>query len=300
MTTARIEITYFTDPYCSWCWATEPMLYRIREAYREQVRIRYVMGGLVHDMADFYDSLNAIGTTAEVAPHWRMVSERSGQPIDERLMSDIADPHFSTWPACIAVKAAFFQGEDVGEAYLRRMRRAALTERKIISLPEVYLALAQESPGLDVARFRADLESGAAERAFHEDLAECRRYGATGFPTLLFRRMGSMMVSDAERPILVIGHRSLVTYQQVLQQLAPDLKEHAPRDVPALLADYGPLTTRELAEVYDQSVETVRAEMEGLTTEGQVEEMPVRNGEFWALPATRVMAGKHTVVGAVA
>ena len=55
MTTARIEITSFTAPYCSWCWATEPMLYRIRETYREQVHIRYVMGGLVHDMADFYD-----------------------------------------------------------------------------------------------------------------------------------------------------------------------------------------------------------------------------------------------------
>lgn len=151
------------------------MLYRIREAYRDQVRIRYVMGGLVRDMADFYDSLNEIRTTEQVAPHWREVSERSGQPIDERLMDDITDPHFSTWPACIAVKAAFLQGEEVGERYLRCLRRAALTERKIISLPEVYLALAGEVPGLDMDRFRADLESGAAERAFQEDLTECHR-----------------------------------------------------------------------------------------------------------------------------
>jgi len=65
----RIEITCFTDSYCSWCWASEPMLYRIRETYRHQVRVRYVMGGLVRDMADFYDSLEDIRTTAEVAPH---------------------------------------------------------------------------------------------------------------------------------------------------------------------------------------------------------------------------------------
>lgn len=296
---AKVEITYFTDPYCSWCWATEPMLYRIRETYRDQVHIRYVMGGLVRDMADFYDSLNDIRTTAEVAPHWRMVSQRSGQPIDERLMDDIRDPHFSTWPACIAVKAAFFQGEGVGEAYLRRMRRAALTERKIISLPKVYLALAQEVVGLDVDRFRADLESSAAERAFQADLAECRRYGATGFPTLLFRRHSPLAVPGPERPMLVVGHRSFATYRQVLRQLAPDLEEHPPRDVLTLLAEYGPLTTRELAEIYDKPVDPLRSEMDALVAQGRVEKLPVRDGEFWALPATHTMPGVATAVEVV-
>jgi len=277
----KVEITYFTDPYCSWCWATEPMLYRIRETYRDQVHIRYVMGGLVPDMADFYDSLNDIRTTAEVAPHWRMVSERSGQPINERLMDDITDPHFSTWPACRAVKAAFLQGEAVGERYLRRMRWAALTERQIISLPEVYLALAQEVEGLDRERFRTDLENGAAERAFQADLAECRRYGATGFPTLLFQRHSPLAVPGAERQILVVGHRAFATYRQVLRQLAPDLEEHPPRDVLTLLAEYGPLTTRELAEVHGKSVEVMREEMEALAAKGQVRKQPVRSGEFW-------------------
>jgi predicted DsbA family dithiol-disulfide isomerase len=278
---STVEITYFTDPYCSWCWATEPMLYRIRETYRDQVHIRYVMGGLVRDMADFYDSLNDIRTTAEVAPHWRMVSERSGQPIDEGLMEDITDPHFSTWPACRAVKAAFLQGEGIGERYLRRMRRAALTERKIISLPDVYLALAQEVEGIDLERFRADLESGAADRAFQADLAECRRYGVTGFPTLLFRRRSLLAVPGSERPVLIIGHRSFATYRQVLRQLAPELEEHPPRNVLTLLAEYGPLTTRELAEVYGLSLEEMRRKMEGLEVEGKVERLPRKGGEFW-------------------
>jgi protein-disulfide isomerase-like protein with CxxC motif len=277
----KVEITYFTDPYCSWCWATEPMLYRIRETYRNQVHIRYVMGGLVRDMADFYDSLNNIRTTAEVAPHWRMVSQRSGQPIDERLMDDIRDLHFSTWPACRAVKGAFLQSEAVGERYLRRMRRAALTERKVISLPEVYLALAREVDGLDLERFQADLENGAAEQAFQADLAECRRYGTTGFPTLLFQRHSPLAVPGAERPILVVGHRSFATYRQVLRQLAPDLQQHPPREVEALLAEYGPLTTRELAEIHDKSVEAMRTEMESLAARGGVQKLPVHGGEFW-------------------
>ena len=148
--TPAIEITYFTDPYCSWCWATEPMLYRLRETYREQIMMRYVMGGLVRDMSDFYDSLNDIHATAQVAPHWRMVSERSGQPIDERLMDDISDPHFSTWPACIPVKAAQLQGEAVGESYLRRWRRPALPDRQCVSAPDVVHTRprAQPRPGV--------------------------------------------------------------------------------------------------------------------------------------------------------
>jgi putative protein-disulfide isomerase len=278
----KVEITYFTDPYCSWCWATEPVLYRLRETYRDQVHIRYVMGGLVRDMAEFYDSLNDIRTTAEVAPHWRMVSERSGQPIDERLMQDITDPHFSTWPACRAVKAAFLQGEDVGERYLRRMRRAALTERRIISLPEVYVALAQEVPGLDLPRMQADLASGAAEAAFQEDLAECRRYGVTGFPTFLFRRESPVSLPGADRPVLVVGHRSFATFRQVLHQLAPDLEEHPARDVATVLSEYGPLTTRELAELYRQPLEAMRQHLLALAAEGRVQRQPVRGGEFWA------------------
>jgi len=279
--TPRVEITYFTDPYCSWCWATEPMLYRIRETYREQVRIRYVMGGLVRDMADFYDSLNDIRTTAEVAPHWRMVSERSGQPIDERLMEDITDPHFSTWPACIAVKAAQLQSEEIGEAYLRRLRRAALTERRIISHPEVYRELAREVPGLDLARFEGALQDGSAERAFQADLAECRRYGVTGFPTLLFAPAGRVLLPHAWEPILVVGHRSFGTYRQVLRRIAPDLMEYEPRDPVALLADYGPLTTREVAEILGRTADEVRALLEKLAADGQVESLPVRGGEFW-------------------
>ncbi|MFN3928755.1 MAG: DsbA family protein [Thermoflexus sp.] len=283
MSSVKVEITYFTDPYCSWCWATEPMLYRIRETFRDQVRIRYVMGGLVRDMAEFYDALNNIRTPAQVAPHWRMVSERSGQPIDERLWLELDDPHFSTWPACIAIRAAFLQGEAVGERLLRRFRRAALTERRNISRRDVQEALAREVEGLDVERWRMDLENGRAERAFHEDLEECQRYGATGFPTLLFRYVGRVATPGAQRPVLVIGHRSYATYREILRRLAPTLQEHLPRDPLTLLAVYGPLTTRELAEIYGQDQETARAEMERLEREGSVRRIPVPRGEFWRL-----------------
>ncbi|MBI4491361.1 MAG: DsbA family protein [Chloroflexi bacterium] len=278
---ATVEITYFTDPYCSWCWATEPMLYRMRETYRDQLRVRYVLGGLVRDMAEFYDASNDISTAAQVAPHWRMVSERTGQPIDERLMEDITNPHFSTWPACTAAKAAQEQGEAVGERFLRRLRRAALAERTLVSDHEVQVRLAGEVAGLDLERWRADLESGRAEAAFQRDLAECRRYGATGFPTLLFRYVGPVALAGDQRGYLVGGHRAYATYQQVLQRVAPGLPEHAPRELLALLAEAGPLTTRELSEVYGLGPAEMRTELDARASEGRVRMREARGGEFW-------------------
>ena len=55
MKKSAIEITSYTDPYCTWCWGSEPILRKIQEVYGEQVYLRFVMGGLVEDMRQFSD-----------------------------------------------------------------------------------------------------------------------------------------------------------------------------------------------------------------------------------------------------
>ena len=169
----------------------------------------------------------------------------------------------------------------MGEALLRRMRRAALTERKVVSGPEVYSALAGEVTGLDLYRFDRDLKSGEAEKAFQKDLAECRMYGVSGFPTMLFEP-GDGAVT-AMRPVLAGGHRSFATYNRVIQQLAPELKDLAPREIRTVLAERGPLTTRELAEIYAVPLEEMRDRLRTLAADSQLDERAVRGGEFWAL-----------------
>jgi len=279
MSATKVEIICFTDPYCCWCWATEPVLFRLRETYREQISMRYVMGGLVKDMATFHDASNDISATAEVMPHWKMVGERTGQPIDERLMGDITDPHFSTWPACRAVKAAQLQGNSIGEAYLRRMRRAALTERKYVSLPEVYINLAKQVASLDMEHFILSITDGTADQAFKDDMKECARYGARGFPTVMFQ-------SGNER-LLANGYHSFDSYNRGVIQLAPGIKTYQPRDFEALLNDYGPLTTREFAEILVKPADTLRSGLETSLAEGSINKTPVPNGEFWSLAEQR-------------
>ena len=52
-----IEIIEYTDPYCTWCWGSEPVLRHLQEAYGDQLSIRFVMGGLVEDSRTFYTVL---------------------------------------------------------------------------------------------------------------------------------------------------------------------------------------------------------------------------------------------------
>jgi len=84
---SKVEILCFTDPFCSWCWATEPSLLTLRERYRDQLDIRWVMGGLVKDMSAFFDSSNSIGTTHQPRQVEALLAEYG--PLTTRELSEI-------------------------------------------------------------------------------------------------------------------------------------------------------------------------------------------------------------------
>lgn len=277
--TPRLEILSFTDPFCSWCWAMEPLLLRLKETYRDQVRVRPVMGGLVEDMANFLDAANGISSTADVAPHWDEVSAITGQPIDGSFMRENSDPHWSTWPACIAIKAASMQGPEITEAFLRSMRRGAQAEGRNVSDAAVYEAIAQETPGLDLSLFKQALADGSAERAFLEDLLLGAQAGVRGFPTFVLR---SLDPASPARPVRMGGARHFEPLRDAIRHLDPTLETHAPRSLPELLAEYGPMTLRELSEVLGLSGEALAETLEN--TPG-LHRIPLRTGEFWALAA---------------
>jgi putative protein-disulfide isomerase len=280
----KLEVWVFTDPYCSWCWATEPMILTMMEKYRDQLHFRYIFGGLIKDFDDFYDAQNDIRDAAATKPHWKMVSERTGQPIDENLWEDIAPiRHFSTWPANVAAKAAFLQSEEVGFRYLRRLRRAALTERKIISDPAVYEALAKETEGLDFDRFHRDIEKGTAEKAFMEDQRICEQWQTFGFPTMLFYKADADVDHlSRDNAVYVGGHRDMGTYDHVIRSLCPDIEEYPVRSEEELVKVYGPMTERELGQVHSRTKEEELDVLEGLEKEGAVNRSPRTRGNIWS------------------
>lgn len=280
---AVLQIICFTDPYCTWCWGSEPILGKIKEVYGNQVKVSYRMGGLVEDITTFADPSNAIGGEnwyRQVADHWVEASSSHGMPVDEQVYYDIKDDFRSTYPASIAYKAAQLQGEELGGSYLRRLRIAAAAERKAIHRLDVQLELAGEI-GLDLNRFQKDIMSGIAEIAFQKDLDECRAKGVRGFPSYLIR-------NSMGREKMLRGYTSFKTFDTWLNELAgADLikKELAFEltQVHDFITMNGKVAPKEISVVFDVTIEEAEQFLKNLVEKEILQEKKSGNGYLYSI-----------------
>ena len=126
-----------------------------------EVEITYVMGGLAREFED----------RAGLVMTWLEHSAESGMPVDPRIWAN-GSPR-SSYPACIAVKAAAEQGREAEERYLRALREGFMCRRRKLDAPEALVEEARDA-GLDAQRFRIDLESHGTLEAFGADLEQTR------------------------------------------------------------------------------------------------------------------------------
>jgi putative protein-disulfide isomerase len=95
-----VHVTYYTDPACPWSWAAEPGLRRLQAEFGDSLEITYVMGGMAREFRKPLETMRHVLDAAEA----------SGMPVDPRVWLDA--PPRSSYPACLAVKAAAEQGLD--------------------------------------------------------------------------------------------------------------------------------------------------------------------------------------------
>jgi predicted DsbA family dithiol-disulfide isomerase len=162
------SVEYFTDPACPWSWALEPLVRKLSLDFGERLRWRLVLAGLDRDLRD-------PAARAGRVEQWLRVAERAAAPLDPLLWVD--GPIESTYPACMAVKAAQEQGDDRAWRYLRLLREGLLCERRKLDHAEALVAEARGA-GLDVERFRIDLRSHAITEAFGADLERSQALAA--------------------------------------------------------------------------------------------------------------------------
>jgi putative protein-disulfide isomerase len=171
-----VEVRYITDPACSASWAAEPKVRKLMTEFGGELHFTWVMGGLARDYtAGYQDPSASIGGGRDVfdslLTHWLGVAGSSRMPIDPLLW--LEGPIRTTYPACMAVKAAQEHAADGGYRYLRTVREGLLCFRRKLDTEEALVDEARRAR-LDVARFRIDLESNATLEAFGRDLDETR------------------------------------------------------------------------------------------------------------------------------
>jgi predicted DsbA family dithiol-disulfide isomerase len=161
------------------------------------------------------DPAERIEAIQGLAAFFREVSDNTGIDLDPSFLYD--DPPNSTWPACLAFKAAMRQGRRKGETFLRRLRRACLQKRKNITKSDVLESIARDC-GLDVEEFLKDFYSEETEREVHEDIEMGVKEGITGMPALVFGNQSGLRVT-------VLGPRSLQEYRKVIRWLSTNQSE---------------------------------------------------------------------------
>ena len=259
-----IEMVEYTDPYCTWCWGSEPMLRHLQEAYGDQLSIRFVMGGLVEDSRTFNDPMNGIGGPnwlQPIADHWIEASQRHGMPVE--VAEFVKTSFTSTWPSNIAYEAAKLQDETLANRYLRRLREVAATEGGGLDKVDLLADIAQEM-GLDRVRFLADF-AGRAEEEFKRDLLECRQREVHGFPTFL------VVVDGKER--LARGWRTFEQMAGLIDLLAGEPVERRKSsleefNVLDFVERHGSAAVRKVSQLFDVSDASAKAVLDRLVGAG--------------------------------
>jgi len=240
----RLEITYCTDPLCCWSWGLEPQLRRLRYANAGRLAWRLRMGGMIPNWVEFSDPVNAVHRPMQMGPLWLQAKYETGMPIDPKVWW--SDPPDSSWPACIAVKAAALQSAMAGELYLRDIREAVMLQGRNIARLEVLGDVARESAArqpnlIDASRLIREMEGAEARSAFKEDVKEARFWRIGRFPALLVR--------NGNRSKGIVGWRPYAVLRAELQALAPDLgHERSMPDADAYRRYWCGATDREIAE----------------------------------------------------
>jgi putative protein-disulfide isomerase len=179
MTKADLQLVYFADPMCSWCWGFAPVVEALRSTYGDMLPLRLVMGGLRPGTTEPMTA----EARGKVLEHWHHVHEASGQPFDfgfEAREGFVYD----TDPAARAVVLARRTSWATGLAYLERAQRAFYAEGRDVTAADVLADLAAEL-GLDRDAFAAGFGSEELRVETWGDYAVSQRAGVTGFPTLI-------------------------------------------------------------------------------------------------------------------
>jgi hypothetical protein len=259
--------------------------------FGESLTWTFVMGGLARDYTSGHDDPESgtggrFGVYPGLVSHWMDVAAEGRMPLDPRLWTE--GPLKSTYPACMAVKAAAEQAGDGAYSYLRHLREGILCFRRKLDTTE---ALVEEARGakLNVERFRIDLDSHAIVEAFGDDLEETRTIpddarsaGATttvrgkerlAFPSAVF------VGEDGSRRG-VYGFRPYEDYAAAAEAAGGTRSQESP-SIEEALRRFGRMATREIEVVCGLPGPRAHAELWRMATEWQVKPTKVLTGYLW-------------------
>lgn len=264
-----LTITYFTDPICSSCWVLQPLLRKLLLEYDDYIKIDYHMGGLLPSWENFDDK--RITKPTDAAQLWEEIRGKEKIPIDGDIW--LEDPLMSSYPPCIAFKAAQLQDKDKAIFFLRRLKEMLFMEKKNINNWE-NIERAALFCGLDAALLQKNMKKEGIDD-FKKDLAKANELNIRVFPTLIFERKG--MESE-----ILKGLKTYEIIEQTILKYVPDAKKNTNLPTPAdLFKLYNNMTEKEFAFLLSIDQPAADAELEKLNHQGLIQKVSVKELAYW-------------------
>ena len=274
-----VRVRFITDPACVWSWAAEPGVRALMVEFGDELEWTFVMGGLARELPP-----------AGLVRPWLEAAGESGMPTDPRAWFE--GPIASTYPACMAVKAAQEQGSEAGGRYLRALREGIIALQRKLDTTEALVEEARGA-GLDVERFRVDLSSHAIVEAFGRDLDEARDIPAAAaqadagrcsqpmgveripLPAFSFGREGG------GEPSWVFGSTPHAALREAAMSAGARPGDARRPGVMEALERFGRMALPEVAAVCDLPTPRAEAELAQLALEWRVRPVPVLSDRLW-------------------
>ena len=284
---SKVIITNVTDPVCPWCWGEEPFFRKLETHFPNLITWRNVMGGLVEDMnknkpADmdvrsYYNKENK-----DFITHCLETAEKHGMPIRTEGFNLFSETENSSFPLCIAFKAAQIANAEKADLFLYNLRAAAMAEARQAIAEAELIAIADES-GIDIAAFLDPLNDGSAERAFWQDVEEAKKLKVEVFPTFVFEYEGKRMPLKNFR-----DYNTMAAMIKAVSggKLLPQAVRFSSEALLELMETHPRLSAEEVKEAFDfASLPDMEAAIAPLLASGELLKQPADNSYFIRKPA---------------
>ncbi len=214
----KIVLTTFTDPMMGLSYEQKPVYEKLADHFGDRLVFHYVMSGLVRDVSDFMVPEERALPAEEgirlynqrLAQIYKGEEAIGGLPINMDGFHLFDAGHRSSYPLCIAYKAAELCCPEKASAFLLKLRRATIVETRQTTRTDELIAVAADA-GLDPEQFRICFEDGRAAEAFQKDLELTQSLGIRQLPTVL--------IQGGKKSLLVSGMASYDTFISLIDKL---------------------------------------------------------------------------------
>ena len=171
---------YIHDPMCSWCWGFHPALKRLKEKLPANITMRYLLGGLAADS----DQPMPEAMQQFLQKTWRTIQQQIPTTEFNFDFWTNCHPRRSTYASCRAVIATKNQNPAIEKDMIHAIQTTYYLRAKNPSDDNTLIELA-DSLGLDIDKFKTDLNSDTTNHDLHKEIEFSQQLGAQGFPSLI-------------------------------------------------------------------------------------------------------------------